>query len=176
MSLSNYTNREGAVIDDYETQCRGRSRADREWRTVRNCPLLPADRHYSIFLNNRIDRYVSTGAAGLSPATSVQFRVRCHTAGGWSPFSQCSDFGWTSRSDWFGRSVHPRIPRRLDDELIAAGRKKGGIYIILDMMKGNIDKIELQLKGLSILSGHVTIGTLKMRIVENLVAYYAALY
>ena len=72
--------------------------------------------------------------------------------------------------------VHPRIPRRLDDELIAAGRKKGGIYIILDMMKGNIDKIELQLKGLSILSGHVTIGTLKMRIVENLVAYYDALY
>ena len=153
---------DGAVIDEYETQCRGQSRADREWRTVRNCPLLPADRHYSVFLNNRIERRVSTGAAGLSPATSVQFRVRCHTAGGWSPFSQCSEFGWTSRSDWFGRAVTPRIPRRLDDEFIAAGRSKGGIFQILQMMRGNIDKIELQIKGLSVLSGHVTLATSSM--------------
>ena len=149
----------GAVIDEYETQCRGRSRADREWRVIRNCPLLPADRHYSSFLNNRIERNIYTGAAGLSPATAVQFRIRCHTAGGWSPFSQPSDFAFTSRSDWWGKAVTPRVPRRLEDLLIEEGRKTGGIVNILNMMKRNVDKIALQDKGLSLLSGHITIGT-----------------
>jgi hypothetical protein len=149
----------GAVIDDYTTECRGRSRADKEWRVVRNCPFLPADRHYSFFLNNRIERNIITAAAGLSPATAVQFRIRCHTAGGWSPYSKPSEFAFTSRTDWWGKAVTPRIPRRLEDLLIEEGRKKGGIVNILNIMKRNIDKIALLKRGLALLSGHITIGT-----------------
>ena len=148
-----------SLFPRYETQCRGRSRADREWRVVRNCPLLPADRHNQTFLNRRIERSISTSAASLSPATAVQFRVRCHTAGGWSPFSKPSDFGYTSRSDWWGKAVHPRVPRKLEELLIAEGSKKNGVYNILNMMKRNLDKVELQKKAMSVLSGHVTLST-----------------
>jgi hypothetical protein len=149
----------GAVIDKYETQRRGRSRADTEWKVVRNCPLLPADRHYEMFLNKRIERRVFTAAAGLSPASSVQFRVRCHTAGGWSQFSTPSRFAYTSRSNWWGASVHPRVPLKLTKMLQEAATKKGGVFKVMRIMKNNLDKIALQIAGLKCMSGNVTIAT-----------------
>ena len=51
------------------------------------------------------------------------------------------------------------MPRKLEELLIAEGSKKNGVYNILNMMKRNLDKVELQKKAMSVLSGHVTLST-----------------
>ena len=94
----------GVVIDEYETWIRGKARANSEWRKVRNCDWLPRHLTYYILFHNRTKRIVKTAAASLASETFYQFKTRAHNPGGWSDFSEISEWSRTSSIGYCGET------------------------------------------------------------------------
>ena len=136
----------GAIIDRYETLIRGDQRANSEWKNVRNCDWLPVNVTYNILFHERTKRNVETTASALSPEMKFQFKTRAHNPGGWSGWSDVSDWGRTTSMGYLGETL-PFSIGSVTDLLVQAATEKG-IHGVLDLLQQNPYTIDLLEGGL----------------------------
>ena len=137
----------GAVIDKYETWMRGKVRANSKWKKVRNCDWLPGT--YDILFHNRTKRIVKTSACGLSPETFYQFKTRAHNPGGWSEFSEISEWARTESIGYCGET-RPYKEKKISQILEEVSESEGCLGM-LNIIKKNPYTIKLLIGALKFL-------------------------